>query len=160
MTNVVESEFRKSFYLRGTRLHSYPIAHEVKDQQQITVDQLAYEHGCHPREIGIFLEECAPKRWDFSRDCWYEHIGTKHGLDQWRILSVVTGRIFTFTGPLYEFVEKYEAGEAEAQHSSKPSAPMAAAHSTTPHPYKGAKLVQRACHPKRAIPVSSVADCR
>jgi len=110
----MESEFRKSFYHAGERLHSYPLRFETEDSQRAIIQQLAFERNCKPEEIGVFLEECAPKQRDFSRDCAVEHLGMSNGRDSWRILNIATGTFYSHFGPLESFVEKYEAGEANA----------------------------------------------
>lgn len=110
----MESEFRKSFYHAGERLHSYPLRFETEDSQLAIIQQLAFERNCRPEEIGVFLEECAPKQRDFSHDCAAEHLGIHNGLDSWRILNITTGALYSHSGPLDDFIEQYEAGEVEA----------------------------------------------
>ena len=108
----MKTEYRKAFYLRGERLFSYPIQSEVDDTQLATMEMLAFQHGCSILDLEVFLEECAPKRWDFSRDCMSERMGDHDGKERWRILNVTNGTLYTHHGPLSEFVERYEAGLA------------------------------------------------
>lgn len=108
----MESEFRKSFYHDGVRLHSYALQSEKDDSQLATIRQLAFERKCRPEDIGVYLEECARKEHDFSHDCAVEHLGMHNGSDSWRILNIATGVMYAHSGPLDSFIEKYEAGEA------------------------------------------------
>lgn len=108
----MESEFRKAFYHAGERLHSYALRFEAEDSQLATIQQLAFERNCKPEEIGVFLEECAPKERDFSRDCAVEHLGMRNGRDSWRILNIASGALYSHSGSLDAFIAKYEAGEA------------------------------------------------
>ena len=109
----MESEFRKAFYHAGERLHSYALRHEKDDTQLAMVRQLAFERNCGPEDIEVYLEECAPKERDFSRDCAVEHLGMRSGRDNWRILNVATGALYAHSGPLESFIHKFEAGEAQ-----------------------------------------------
>ena len=108
----MESEFRKSFYHQGERLFSYPLSSEVDDTQLATMQMLAFQRGCELGDIGVFLEECAQKQWDFSHDCSVEHLGGQGDKQLWRILNVKNGVLYTHKGPLDDFIAKYEAGEA------------------------------------------------
>ena len=107
----MEVEFRKAFYHAGERLFSYPVDCEGEDFHQAIVEQLAFECGCRPSDIDVYLEQCAFKEHVFSRDCAVERLEAQDGDDRWRILHISTGSLYTHTGPLDEFVAKYEAGE-------------------------------------------------
>ena len=107
----MESEYRKAFYHKGERLYSYPIELEGEDFQQATMEQLAFQRGCWPEDIKVFLEECAPKERSFAHDCAIEQLEAHDGKERWRILNVATGCMYTHAGSLDSFVEKYEAGE-------------------------------------------------
>lgn len=109
---TVESEYRKAFYHEGERLFSYPLHSETEDTQLATMEILAFQRGCALEDIGVFLEECASKERDFSRDCVAELL-VEHGEKKsWRILNVTNGSFYTHEGPLSGFIAKYEAGEA------------------------------------------------
>ena len=106
----MNSEFHKSFYHGGERLFSYPLASEQDDTQLATVQILASQRGCAPEDIGVFLEECAPKQWDFARDCATERLDDRGGQECWRILNTTNGAMHTHVGPLSGFAAQYEAG--------------------------------------------------
>ena len=108
----MESEFRKAFYHEGERLFSYPLSFESEDTQLATMEILAFQRGCALEDIGVFIEECAPKERDFSRDCVAELLAERGKVESWRIMNVTDGRFYTHEGPLSEFIAKYEAGEA------------------------------------------------
>ncbi|MBR3383824.1 MAG: hypothetical protein IKG69_01215 [Atopobiaceae bacterium] len=108
----MKTEYRKGFYYKGKRLFSYPLQSETDDTQIATMEMLAFQQGCSILDIEVLLEECAPKQRDFARDCMTERMGDHKGKERWRILNVTNGTLYTHVGPLEEFVELYEAGNA------------------------------------------------
>lgn len=108
----METEFRKAFYYKGKRLFSYPLHSESDDSQLAAMEMLAFQHGCALEDIGVFLEECAPKKRDFWRDCATQRLDDHNDQERWRILNVTNGALYTHTGPLNVFAMLYDAGEA------------------------------------------------
>ena len=108
----METEYRKGFYYQGKRLFSYPLQSETDDTQLATMEMLAFQQGCSILDIEVLLEECAPKRWDFSHDCMPQRMEDHNGEERWRILNVTNGTLYTHHGPLDDFVARYEAGLA------------------------------------------------